>query len=137
MYTVLLVVDDSTLCSVIADLLVGEGCTVMQTTRGADAQRLAVAHQPDVILLDVGLPDAEGRAILDHLKSRPLSQTIPVVVVSWRPIGPTDPLLRKVARVLPKPFALDDLLVAVGEGAGRARALPPVPGRVRSRGAGE
>ena len=110
---VLLVEDDQTLGSVMAEILVGAGHTVAQTRRGADALRLAIQHQPSVVVLDLGLPDMAGAALLELLKAHPASRAIPVIVLSWQPLTPGDPLVAQADGVLPKPFDLEDFLAAV------------------------
>jgi CheY-like chemotaxis protein len=53
--------------------------TAMQGTVGVD---LATRHRPDLILLDVHLPDLNGAEVLARLKSNERTRDIPVVVVS-------------------------------------------------------
>ena len=53
--------------------------TAMQGSVGLE---LAAQHTPDLILLDVHLPDIMGDAVLRHLKASALTQSIPVVVLS-------------------------------------------------------
>jgi CheY-like chemotaxis protein len=43
---------------------------------------LARAHRPDLILLDLHLPDISGQEVLRHLRADPETKTIPVVIVS-------------------------------------------------------
>ncbi len=43
---------------------------------------LAHAHRPDLILLDLHLPDMPGQQVLEHLREDPETKTIPVVIVS-------------------------------------------------------
>lgn len=51
-------------------------------TRGSSAVSTAVEYEPDLILLDVNLPDVSGDEVLRHLKSSPQTSEIPVVVTS-------------------------------------------------------
>jgi signal transduction histidine kinase len=53
--------------------------TAMQGSIGLD---LAFQHHPDLILLDVNLPDLMGTVVLERLKADPLTQDIPVIVLS-------------------------------------------------------
>ena len=68
--------------------LVGEllgclpGVTLLTATDGSAAVELAVRHQPDLILLDLRLPDLSGEEVLARLRSTPRTRAIPVVVVS-------------------------------------------------------
>ena len=51
----------------------------MQGTLGLD---LARRHQPDLILLDLNLPDLQGDEVLTRLQADPLTRAIPVVIIS-------------------------------------------------------
>src|SRR5207302_1214290 len=53
--------------------------TAMQGSIGLD---LARQHQPDLILLDLHLPDIPGQEVLRHLQSDPRTRDIPVIVIS-------------------------------------------------------
>lgn len=114
--TILLVEDDAGLCSIMAELLVEAGHTVAQTRRGADVLRLTIQHQPAVVVLDLGLPDTAGVAVLDQLKTHPASRAVPVIVLSWQPLTPGDP---RADGTLTKPFDLTALLAAVTQATSR------------------
>jgi PAS domain S-box-containing protein len=49
---------------------------------GALGVEFAAEHRPDLILLDVNLPDIDGRAVLERLRSHPGTRSIPVIAVS-------------------------------------------------------
>jgi signal transduction histidine kinase/ActR/RegA family two-component response regulator len=55
---------------------------LMTATRGMEGLSLARAHQPDLILLDMHLPDTSGEAVLKALRSDAATEGTPVVVVS-------------------------------------------------------
>lgn len=59
-------------------------CEVIQTTRGSEVVALAIENQPDLIVLDVAFPDADGRDVLAQLKAEERTATIPVIVWSGR-----------------------------------------------------
>ena len=61
-----------------------EGYVVVQAFNGADFARELAAAVPDLIVLDVTLPDADGRDLLSKLKKDPKTASIPVVVWSGR-----------------------------------------------------
>lgn len=54
----------------------------VQAARGAEAIEIALSAQPDLILLDVVLPDMDGIAVCRALKSDPATRDIPVVMVT-------------------------------------------------------
>jgi CheY-like chemotaxis protein len=60
------------------------GHQVIHATTGASTLTLAIETQPDVIVLDMDFPDADGRDVLNRLKSDERTMHIPVVVWSGR-----------------------------------------------------
>lgn len=49
---------------------------------GQAALNIAAEHRPDVILLDMMMPDMDGRTTLQRLKANPVTQDIPVILVT-------------------------------------------------------
>ena len=84
MATILIVDDDATLASVLTHYFRKAGRTPMVAPTGHAALLAARAH-PEVILLDLGLPDISGDEVLRRLKRDPYTAQIPVVVVSGEP----------------------------------------------------
>jgi CheY-like chemotaxis protein len=58
------------------------GIAVLPAMQGGLAIELAHEHQPDVIVLDLHLPDLPGRDVLHRLRADPRTRDIPVVIVS-------------------------------------------------------
>lgn len=69
------------------------------------------ADDPDVVVLDLGLPDASGLDVLRELQSRPSTSWIPVVVLSGdrQPSAATQALLSGAQDFMTKPFVPDEL----------------------------
>lgn len=78
---VLVVDDDSELRTVLRDVLGDHGFAVAEASTGEQARRLFREHEPDVVLLDLNLPDASG---LDVLLEFTQSSSTPVIVLSGR-----------------------------------------------------
>jgi len=80
--SVLVIEDDVSFAGILFDLAheMQYGCLVAQTA--VEALQLAAQYLPDAILLDIGLPDRSGLALLQQLKDGPLTRHIPVHVVS-------------------------------------------------------
>jgi DNA-binding response OmpR family regulator len=81
MAKVLIVEDDPTIRTGVVRALGERGHVVVSSGTAMDGLKLAVAEKPDVILLDLGLPDLDGREMLRMLRA--VSQ-VPVIVVTAR-----------------------------------------------------
>jgi CheY-like chemotaxis protein len=88
---VLLVEDDPELPEVLSGLLAHDGIEVECAATAREALERVRAREPELILLDLGLPDLDGFQLLQQLKGSPETQHIPVVVVTaWN--NPQDKL---------------------------------------------
>jgi signal transduction histidine kinase/ActR/RegA family two-component response regulator/HPt (histidine-containing phosphotransfer) domain-containing protein len=85
---------------------------------GARGLALAREQRPDLILLDLHLPDMSGEQVLSALLADPLTEEIPVVIVSAdaSPVQAKRLRAAGAAGYLTKPFDIDQLLVAVRSG---------------------
>jgi signal transduction histidine kinase/DNA-binding response OmpR family regulator/HAMP domain-containing protein len=79
---VLIVEDDPRFASILLSLVRDGGFMGVVTGEGAAAAALARRFSPDAIMLDIGLPDMDGLALLDLLKRSPETRHIPVHVIS-------------------------------------------------------
>ncbi len=79
---VLLVDDEDSLRRVMKDLLEREGYIVSEARDGVQALDEVDRTGPDVIVLDLNLPGLDGYGVLSHLRSRPATAGIPVVVLT-------------------------------------------------------
>jgi len=79
---VLLVDDEDQLRRVMKDLLEREGFVVSEARDGVQALDQVDRTGPDVIVLDLNLPGLDGYGVLSHLRSRPATADIPVVVLT-------------------------------------------------------
>ncbi len=106
---VLLVEDDTALRQTLRDALTVEGYQVHTAASLAEGQALAAHAAPDLVLLDLGLPDGDGEALLATLRRR---TTLPVILISARH-GETQKIALLDAGAddyLVKPFAVGELL---------------------------
>ena len=81
-WRVLLADDDLVVQEAVRGAAARVGHRVTAATTGAQAFALAVTMQPDVIVLDLTFPDADGRDVLARLKADPRTMLIPVLVWS-------------------------------------------------------
>ena len=116
--------DDAALRSVLSRSLGGAGHDVLLAHNGVEALRLFPEAAPDVVILDIGLPDSDGRDVCLALRAGGL--LAPVLFLTAR-----DGVHDKVAGFesgaddyLTKPFELPELLVRITALARRAGATP-------------
>ena len=117
--TVLVVEDDPWIRSLIADLLSSEGYNILQAPDGRVGLEVAQREDPDVILLDLAMPEKSGLDVLHDLKSSKPTQDIPVIVVSAYAMLMMGSDARRADGVSQKPFDLADLLAQVQQAAAR------------------
>jgi CheY-like chemotaxis protein len=123
---VLVVEDDRETRDGYADLLALEGFAVRDVGTAAEAFDQILACVPDVILLDIRLPDSEGWALCRELNGDPRTRHVPIVVATGLdpvPRAPCDTVLTKPvapdALVSELRRALDKAAPAALSGAGR------------------
>jgi two-component system cell cycle response regulator len=81
---VLLVEDSAAIRALVRRMLVAGGHTVVEAARGADALALCRERQPDVVLLDVEMPEMSGWDVLAAMKADPATSDVPVVFLTGR-----------------------------------------------------
>jgi len=79
---VLIVEDDVKFASILVDLAREKGFKAILSHAGSPAMPMARKFRPDAVMLDIGLPDIDGWALLDLLKRDPHTRHIPVHVIS-------------------------------------------------------
>src|SRR5437868_2982751 len=79
--TVLVVEDERKLRDFIRSYLERAGFTVLTTGSGAEAITLAAGAAPDLVVLDLGLPDVPGEAVARELRS---ASAVPIVMLTAR-----------------------------------------------------
>src|SRR5438477_2274144 len=79
---VLLVDDEDSLRKVMRDLLERDGYIVTEARDGVQALDQVDRIGPDIIVLDLNLPGLDGYGVLSHLRSRPATANIPVIVLT-------------------------------------------------------
>ena len=79
---ILIVDDDRGFLELAERLLLKEGFNVLATDNPKGALQLARAARPDVVLLDILMPDFDGWAVLQDLKQDPVTAAVPVLILS-------------------------------------------------------
>lgn len=80
--TVLVVEDNALNLKLFVDLLDYHGYRTLTTTFGRTAIELAQQHRPDLVLLDIQLPDITGMDVAHQLKAHEDTQAIPIIAVT-------------------------------------------------------
>ena len=80
--TVLIVEDNELNMKLFNDLLEAHGYYTLQTKDGVEALRMARTHRPDLILMDIQLPEVSGLEVTKWLKEDDDLRTIPIIAVT-------------------------------------------------------
>ena len=80
--TVLIVEDNELNMKLFHDLLDAHGYNILQTKDGMEALDIAREHHPDLILMDIQLPEVSGLEVTRWIKDDPELRAIPVVAVT-------------------------------------------------------
>ena len=112
MKTVLVVDDDPSITEFVEMALEDAGYQVLAAVGGA-ALQIAHDRHPDVILLDIMMPEMDGVEVSQHLHTDPVTADIPIVVMSAHERLQTLAGRMSADDELPKPFHCQDLYATV------------------------
>ena len=109
---ILIVEDDNHIKNLIATTLKVNKYNYLVATSGNEAIMLAVSHKPDIILLDLGLPDMDGVEIIKNVREW---SNIPIIVISARSEDKDkiDALDLGADDYITKPFSVEELLARI------------------------
>lgn len=111
-FSVLVLEDEPQMLKFIRASLAGEGYRVIEATSGREGLSLARSNNPDLVLLDLGLPDMDGMAVTASLREW---SAVPIFVISAR--GREDDKVRALDAgaddYLTKPFGIGELLARI------------------------
>ncbi|WP_114858126.1 response regulator transcription factor [Azospirillum brasilense] len=123
--TVLVVEDSPETQDLIATYLEHQGLRVLRAANGAELTARVAQDRPDLVLLDINLPDCDGLALAERLR---LGETVPLIFVTGRD-SPTDRIagLSHGGDYVTKPVDLLELLIRIRNLLRRsgASAVPP------------
>jgi len=80
--TLLLIDDDPNLILLVKDYLEFRGYSVITAENGREALDVLSGHSPDMIICDVMMPEMDGYAFVEHVRSNPETEWIPVLFLS-------------------------------------------------------
>lgn len=108
---VLVIDDDMPLRGMLAAALRQHGFHVLLAGDGGEGQRALTIHHPDIVLLDLAMPDVNGWDFLQRLQETGHIGSVPIVVLSAHVrVEPQALLQMGVSAILPKPFNLPELI---------------------------
>ena len=122
----ILVVDDEIgIRELLSEILADEGHTVQLAQNAAHARALRAAERPDLVLLDIWMPDTDGITLLKEWAANG-QLTMPVVMMSGHGTIETAVEATRIGAIdfLEKPIALQKLLATVKRALGRAGGQP-------------
>jgi CheY-like chemotaxis protein len=108
---VLIVEDDGDVADALADILEDAGCAVVVASNGRSALDVVDAFRPDVVLLDLHMPEMDGRQFLAALRRNPPVARTPVIVTS----ADRGAEVPGADRFIAKPFASQGILDAIDQ----------------------
>ncbi len=82
MSVILIVEDNEKNMKLVRDVLQFKGYQTLEAATAKEGLKLAREERPDLVLMDIQLPDMDGIAALAHLRADGLTQSIPVLAVS-------------------------------------------------------
>ena len=108
-YLVLVVEDDKPIRNLITTTLKMNDYRFITAVRGNEAIMLSASHKPDIIILDLGLPDIDGVEVIEHIRTW---SDVPIIIVSARSEerDKITVLDKGADDYLTKPFSVDELL---------------------------
>jgi len=82
MSVILIVEDNEKNMKLVRDVLQFKGYETIEAVTGTDGVRLSKEHKPDLVLMDIQLPDIDGITALGQIRADATTQKIPVIAVS-------------------------------------------------------
>lgn len=117
---IVLVEDDAWIRTFLRDVLNDEGFEVREAADGRTGLRMCREDPPDLVLLDLAMPEVAGREVLEELRRNRRTRQVPVIVMS----AYTRVLSREeadaVAGVLQKPLVVEELLEQIRRALGES-----------------
>jgi len=124
---VLVVDDEPQIVRALRINLSARGYEVSTAASGQEALQVAAAVRPDVVVLDLGLPDIDGATVIEGLRGW---TSVPIIVLSARTDSgdKVSALDAGADDYVTKPFGMDELLARLRAAVRRASAVPPASG---------
>jgi len=115
--TIMIVEDNGLNMKLFNDLLQANGYNTLQSMKGCDVMNLALEHKPDLILMDIKLPEISGLEVTKMLKADDDLKSIPVIAVTAFAMKGDEEKMRKggCEGYIAKPISIPKFLDTVAE----------------------
>jgi two-component system cell cycle response regulator DivK len=113
--TILIVEDNELNMKLFNDLLIAQGYKVIQTSDGLGAYDMVKAHMPDLILMDIQLPEISGLDITRRIKADDALKHIPVIAVTAFAMKGDEEKIRKggCEDYISKPISIPNFILTI------------------------
>jgi CheY-like chemotaxis protein len=113
--TVMIIEDEEDAAELFAEMMRLSGYRVIKSSKSAPALEMMKTDKPDVILLDIMMPEISGLDILRFMRRDPLLEDIPVVIITAKgmPVDIKNGMEAGASTYLTKPVGFFDLKEAV------------------------
>ncbi len=110
--TILVVEDEASISNFIRSILSSNGYNPILAANGTEAKSIFLSHSPDLVILDLGLPDMEGQDVITAIREW---SVVPIIVVSARTkeSDKVEALDLGADDYITKPFGISELLARV------------------------
>ena len=78
----ILIIDDEMVIHNALQRMLSPRYEVIHAMNGVEGLQKAIAESPDLVLLDITMPEKDGRAVLQELRARPDTETLPVIMLT-------------------------------------------------------
>ncbi|MBE5964044.1 MAG: response regulator transcription factor [Lachnospira sp.] len=111
-FKILVVEDDSNICNIVKTILETNGYQVIDANNASNGKTVFLSHRPDLMILDLGLPDIDG---IDFIKNIREQSDTPIIVLSARTNEADKVMALDMGAndYVTKPFGTDELLARV------------------------
>ena len=119
--TVLIIEDEEDAADLFAEMMRVSGFRVLKTSKSAPAMSMMTADKPDIVLLDIMMPEISGLDILRQMRRDPNLANIPVIVVTAKsmPADIKNGMEAGASTYLTKPVGFQELKDAVDRTLGK------------------
>ncbi|MBC8473367.1 MAG: response regulator [Candidatus Omnitrophica bacterium] len=114
---ILIIDDEEDIRKMLKIRLEQEGFTIVQASDGDIGAKTAEQEVPDMIVMDIMMPNVDGYSCLKEVRSLPKTKDIPILMLSGKEEEKVRDLFafQKISGYIEKPFELDDLVMKIRE----------------------